>query len=188
MIEVFNETSKRLVKSLMFYSEMADYFDFLSLHGLKRVMEYYYMKTSCERRGVHRYSLNHLNKLIKESEVQSEKIIPDSWYSHVRNDVDRPTRKEYLVLAMQKWISNESEMKQFLEKQFKTLTDNSKIAEADKINEIILCVDNRLKLANRKMLEYKAVDYDSYYIIYDQKELHEKYESMEKDGFRIEMC
>ena len=60
-------------------------------------------------------------------------------------------------------------MKQFLEKQFKTLTDNSKIAEADRINEIILCVDNRLKLANRKMLEYKAVDYDSYYIIYDQK-------------------
>ena len=106
----------------------------------------------------------------------------------VRNDVDRPTRKEYLVLALQKWISNESEMKQFLEKQFKTLTDNSKIAEADRINEIILCVDKRLKLANRKMLEYKAVDYDSYYIIYDQKELHEKYESMEKDGFKIEMC
>lgn len=47
MIEVFNEISNRMVKSMMFYSEMADAFDFLSLHGLKRVMETMHIETAC---------------------------------------------------------------------------------------------------------------------------------------------
>lgn len=64
----------------------------------------------------------------------------------------------------------------------------SKIAEADKINELILCIDKELKYSTRKMLDYKGVNYDAYYVMYDQKELHEEYETRLKDGFKIEMC
>lgn len=188
MIEVFNEVSTRMVKSIMFYSEMADMFDFLSLHGLKRVMEDLHIETVCARRGLHRYALNHLNRLIKETDISREDYIDSSWYAHVRGDVDTGTRKKYLIEAIEKWVIWEAETKQYYEERFKKLTDNSKIAEADKINELILCADKELKCATRKMLDYKAVNYDAYYVMYDQKELHSEYEKRLKDGFKIEMC
>ena len=45
-----------------------------------------------------------------------------------------------------------------------------------------------MRVAGRKMLDYKGVNYDAYYVMYDQKELHEEYEKRLKDGFKIEMC
>lgn len=188
MIEVFNEISNRMVKSMMFYSEMADAFDFLSLHGLKRVMETMHIETACARRGLHRYALNHLNKLIDEGNITVEHYIDSSWFGHVRADVDPTTRKNYLISAMSKWVAWETETKRYYEERFKKLTDNSKIAEADKINELILCIDKELKYSTRKMLDYKGVNYDAYYVMYDQKDLHEEYETRLKDGFKIEMC
>lgn len=188
MIEVFNEISTRMTRSIMFYSEMADLFDFLSLHGLKRVMETLHIETICERRGLHRYALNHLNRLIKENDIIREDYIDSSWYSHVRADVDTGTRKKYLAEAVEKWVMWESETKKYYEARFKVLTDNAKIAEADKINELIECVDKKLKCATRLMLDYKAVSYDANYVMYDQKELHEKYEKRLKDGCKVEMC
>lgn len=44
------------------------------------------------------------------------------------------------------------------------------------------------RLSTRKMLDYKGVNYDAYYVMYDQKDLHEEYETRLKDGFKIEMC
>lgn len=188
MIEVFNEISTRMTRSIMFYSEMADLFDFLSLHGLKRVMETLHIETTCERRGLHRYALNHLNRLIKENDIVREDYIDSSWYSHVRADVDTGTRKKYLIEAIEKWVMWESETKKYYEARFKVLTDNAKIAEADKINKLIECVDKELKCATRLMLDYKAVSYDANYVMYDQKELHEKFENRLKDGYKVEMC
>ena len=82
----------------------------------------------------------------------------------------------------------ESETKKYYEARFKVLTDNAKIAEADKINKLIECVDKELKCATRLMLDYKAVSYDANYVMYDQKELHEKFENRLKDGYKVEMC
>ena len=128
------------------------------------------------------------NKLIDEGNITAEHYIDPSWFGHVRADVDPTTRKNYLISAMSKWFAWETETKRYYEERFKKLTDNSKIAEADKINELILCIDKELKYSTRKMLDYKGVNYDAYYVMYDQKELHEEYETRLKDGFKIEMC
>lgn len=188
MIEIFNDISNRMTRGIMFYSEMADMFDFLALHGLKRVMETLHIETVCERRGLHRYALNHLNRLINEGEIKRENYIDLSWYNHIRADVDTGTRKKYLIESVEKWVMWESETKKFYEEKFKMLTDNAKIAEADKINTLIETADKELKFATRLMLDYKAVNYDANYVMYDQKELHEKYERRLKDGCKIEMC
>lgn len=190
MIEVFNEISKRMMRNIIFYSEMADMFDFLSLHGLKRVMETRHIEEVGERRGLHRYVLNHLNKLIMDgdNDIQSIKVINSSWYSYMRTDVDVSTRNTALIDAIEQWIKRETETKSFYEGQFKVLTDNSKIAEADKVNELILCSDKVLKEAVRIMLDYKAVNYDMAYVLYGQNFLHDKFEKRLKDGFKIEMC
>ena len=175
-----------MIKGMMFHEQMADYFDFLDLHGLKRWQEYQFISESAELRGIHRYAINHLNRLINDEKVDSTSYIPASWYNVTRQQVDASTRKQGVREAFEKWAHWEKETKELYERLFKMLTDNSKIAEANKVNDLICCVDHELKCVMRKMLEYKAVDYDMSYIMYQQEELHSKFEEKEKNGFRVE--
>lgn len=188
MIEVFNEISKRMVQGLMFHEQMADYFDFLNLHGFKRWHENRYIEESCNMRGIHRYAINHCNKLVYDGEIKGTQYIPTSWYNYTRTDVDASTRKQAVKEAFEKWYSWEKETKELYEKLFKKLTDSNKIADANKVNEIIKAVDMELKQVLRKMLEYKAVDYDMAYILYQQPELHEKYEKEMEEVYKVQMC
>lgn len=89
--------------------------------------------------------------------------------------------------AFEKWYAWEKETKEFYEKQFKILTDNYKIADADKVNELICKVDEELKYVTREMLEYKAVDYDMDYIMFKQDEIHDCYKEKEKQ-IGIDIC
>lgn len=188
MIEVFNEVSKRIIQGIMFHEEMADYFDFLNLHGLKRWHETRYIEESCSLRGLHRYVVNHCNRLIDDGEVKANRYISSSWYNTNRLRVDTSARRQAVRDTFDTWYKWECETKEFYEKMFKTLTENSKIAEANKINELIKATDHELKIVARKMLEYKAVDYDMQYIMFQQEEMHAHYEEKLKNGFNIRMC
>ena len=186
MIEVFNEISRRMIKGVMFHAQMADYFDFLNLHGLKRWSEYQFLSESAELRGLHRYAINHLGKLINDGDVSGTEYIPSSWYSSTRQQVDSSTRKQAVKEALEKWYNWEKETKEFYERQFKILTDNYKIASANKVNSIICDVDQELKKVCRKLLEYKAVDYDMDYIMFEQDAMHNHYEEATKEiGIKI---
>lgn len=188
MIEVFNEISKHMIKGIMFHEQMADYFDFLDLHGLKRWQEYRFFEESAELRGIHRYALNHCNRIINDGEVSTTRYIPNSWYNYTRFDVDNGTRKTSVKDAFEKWLNWEKETKTLYEKLFKKLTENSYIADASKVNQLIQGVDAELKHLTRKMIEYKAVDYDMSYIMCEQDEMHNMYENKLKENFKIEMC
>ena len=72
-------------------------------------------------------------------------------------------------------------------KIFRLPIDKLKICDIIGDKEI-KCVDNNLKCATRLMLDYKAIGYDANYVMYDQKELHEKFENRLKDGCKVEMC
>lgn len=187
MIEVFNEISNRMIGNLMRHEQMADYFDFLNLHGLKRWHEYQFFEESAELRGIHRYAINHCNRLVREDNVESVRSIPTSWYNYTRQQVDGATRKQAVKDAFQKWYEWETETKEHYEMLFKRLTDNGKIAEADKINELILDVDEEIKRLTRKMLEYRSVDYDMAYILLQQDEMHEEYRKKTKE-IGIDIC
>lgn len=187
MIEVFNEISNRMIRNIMKHEQMADYFDFLNLHGLKRWHEYQFFEESAELRGIHRYAINHCNKMIREDDIESVKAIPTAWYNYTRLQVDSSTRKQAVKEALEKWYDWEKETKELYEVLFKRLTDNNKIAEADKVNELILDVDEEIKRVARKMLEYKSVDYNMDYIMYQQEEMHEEYRKKTKD-IGINIC
>ena len=187
MIDIFNEISRRITKGVMFHAQMADYLDYLNLHGFKRWHEYQFFSESAELRGVHRYVLNHCNRLIDDGEVTATRCIPISWLNNTRLQVDTSTRKQAIKEALEKWYQWETETKEFLEKQFKKLTENSKIADANKVNELIKDVDQELKCVTRKMLEYKAVDYDMTYIMFQQDEMHEHFREKEKE-IGINIC
>ena len=180
-LEIFAKISDRQVKALMFHTQMADYFDFLGLNGLKRVHEYQYLEESTEMRGVHRYVLNHLNKLVPESKIESFSVIPSGWYAYKRNEVDTNTRKQAVKEAMQKYYEWEEETLYIYEQAFKEMADLGKIAYTNKIMDLITKVDCELKKVCRCLLKYKAVDYDMTFIMQEQPELHEKYKEKTKE-------
>ncbi len=187
MIEVFKELDGRMLKGIMLHAQLTDYFDFLNLHGFKRWQEYRFFDETAELRGLHRYAINHCNKLIGESTIENPRMIPQDWGNYTRLQVDSATRKAAVKEAFSKWYEWEKSTKEFYESKFKTLTDNNKIADADKVNCLVCAVDQELKVLTRKMLEYKAVDYDMSYIMYQQPELHEYYKQKTKD-IGIDIC
>lgn len=188
MIDVFNAISQHIVKGVMFHEQMADYFDFLNLQGLKRWSEYQFLCEGAELRGIHRYAINHLNRLVKDENIDASSVIPSSWFNATKMQVDNSTRKQAVKDAFDKWFEWEKDTKEFYEQQFKVLTDNAKIAEANKVNELICDVDHELKCVTRKMLEYKSVEWSLDYIVFDQKDLHEKYEKQTQEMFKVQMC
>lgn len=187
MIEVFNEASARQVRGIMMHEQFADLFDYLNLHGLKRWHEYQFFAESAALRGLHRYAINHCNKLIKELPVENPRIIPQTWEMYTRMQVDGATRKAAVKEAFEQWQTYEKATKELYENLFKQLTSNAKIASANKINELICDTDQELKYLTRKMLEYKAVDYDMDYIMFQQDEMHDHFKEKTKE-LGIDIC
>lgn len=187
MIDIFREISGRMSKGIVLHFQLSDYFDFLNLHGFKRWQEYRFLDESTELRGLHRYAINHCNKLIGSIAMEDPRMIPSNWQSYTRLQVDNSTRKTAIREAFEKWFDWEKSTKEFYESRFKQLTENSKIAEADKINSIIINVDQELKELTRKLIEYKSVDYDLSYILYQQESMHEYYREKEKD-IGVDIC
>ena len=63
-IEIFNAIATREATALRMHNELADLFDFMNFHGFKRLHEYQYLKESADMRGVHRYAINHCQRII----------------------------------------------------------------------------------------------------------------------------
>ena len=182
-----SEISDRLVQALMFHDQMTDYFDFLGLHGFKRMHEYRYFRENAEMRGVHRYFLNHYNELLNDNKDRADDYIPMAWRGVNRMDVNEQVRKDSVKNSMENWRTWESDSKKFYEMKVGSLKDLREFACADKVMGIVRGVDKELKCIDRLMLELKAVGYDMSVIIDMQKRLHDKYEKkLRKVG--VKMC
>lgn len=176
--EIFSALSAHFVKGLMIHTQLANYYDFLSLRGYKRCHEYHFKKESCSYRKLNRYYLNHYNKLIEEQRVDDPEIIPESWYKYSRTDVDMQTKKNAVKSGVQRWVAWEKETKEKLQDAYIELLDKNEIATAMFIKKFIKDVDCELKYAERKMLDLMSVDFDMTYILEEQKAIHDKYKAM----------
>lgn len=188
MIEIFNKISNRMLTGIMFHEQMADYFDFLDLRGLKRMHENQSFKEMIAHRGLHRFVINYCGKLIDDSSIPVVAYIPQSWYNATRVNVDNSTRRQAVKESFDKWHTLELETKQIFEESFKELTTNGKIMDANKVNELICNVSMELKDLCRKLLEYKAVDYNMPYIMNQQDIMHEHYEKELEKEYHVKFC
>ena len=91
--EIFNAISNHQIEGIMLHGQMADYFDFLSLHGFKRMQEYHYLDESTCMRSVHRYYINHYGKLLPGGHPAGPSLIPASWGNYTRQEVDASTKR-----------------------------------------------------------------------------------------------
>ena len=173
--EIFKTLSSHMVKGVMIHEQMSDYYDFLNLHGYKRCHEYH---AKCEMkymRKLHRYFLNHFNKLIEEEEIENPKIIPETWYKYKRQEVDISTKRNAVKDGIEKWVAWEKETKDLYERMYVELIDIGEIAASEKIACFVRDVDKELKWAERHHINLVSADYNMSYILGLQDHWHDWY-------------
>lgn len=181
--EIFKQLSSHMIYGIMFHSQQADYYDFLNLHGYKRMSEYHLFSEMKSMRKLHRYYLNHFNKLIEEDEVGNPNVIPSSWYRYARQDVDTNTKRNAVKTAIESWVSWEEQTKDLYEAMYKELMDINEVAAAKQIACFMHDVDKELKWAQRKHITLKATDFSIDFILFEQENLHDCYKEKMKEIF-----
>lgn len=179
-IEILSKISERQVLALMFHEQMADYYDFLGLHGYKRMHEYHYLKESSEMRATHRYCINHCDHLIERIHVDNPKILPISWNGISRFQINPELKRKAIIEGFERYHKFTKENKEIYSGFFKELTTDGEIATANKVNELVKCYDCELKIIERKILDLEAIGYDMKQIMLEQHEIHEDYKERTK--------
>lgn len=185
--DVYSMVNARQVGALMFHDEMADLFDFLGLRGFKRMHEYQYFVESAEHRALKRYYLNHHGMLLADTNIKEVSVIPDDWSQYCRWDVTPAIRKQSVQKALQQYKDWECETKELYGKCASKLLMWGKIADFNKINDLVKDVDMELKYLERLCLELSSVDYDGAYLQVMQDKLHEKYKEKTK-SIGVDIC
>lgn len=179
--DIFNKLSSHMIKGVMIHEQMADYYDFLNLHGYKKCHEYH---SKCEMknlRRLHKYFINHYNMLISESAIENPNVIPMSWYRYTRQDVDVNTKRSAVKDGIEKWVSWEEETKDLYEKMYTEAMNLGEVASAKKIACFVHDVDKELKWAQRKHINLLTADYSMSYILGEQNWLYDKYKEKMHD-------
>lgn len=175
--EIYQGLSERKLKGVMLHEYYTDYFNFLNLHGYKRMSEYHAKHEMKSFRKLHRYFIDHYNKLVPDIRFENEEIIPASWYQYKRQDVDTNTKKNAVKMAFEKWEKWEEETLKYYEKMYSELLDLDEIASAKRVGKMVKDVSHELKWVTRKKLDLASADYSISYILGEQKHYHDFYKS-----------
>lgn len=177
--EIFKGLSERKLRGIMTHEYYTDYFNFLNLHGYKRMQEYHAKHEMKGFRKLHRYYIDHYNKLVPDTKFENEEYIPASWYQYTRQDVDTNSKRNAVKTAFDKWEAWEAETKKYYEQMYKELFDIGEIASAETVAKMIEDVDDELKWVQRKRLDLMSADYDIDYILDEQSYYHDFYKGKE---------
>lgn len=173
--EIYSKLSEHMIQGMMFHDQMSNYYDFLGLQGYKRCHEYHFLAETLNYRCLCRYFINHHNMLIPETRFDNTSVIPESWYSHVRSDVDVATKKNAVKTGLTKWVEWERDTKRFYQQMYQELMNIGEVASACKVECFIKDVDKELKKAERYWLNKEAIEYNIGSIIAEQQDEHDKY-------------
>lgn len=185
--EVYSKLASHMIEGIMIHDQLSVYYDFLQLKGYKRCHEYHYLCENVAYRGLNRYYTNHHNKMIEIGQVPNPEFIPTGWYKYTRMDVDPNTKRNAVKAGLEKWVDWERTTKDLYEKMYIELMNINEVASACKVKELVKDVDQELKVAERKLLDMKAVDFNLSDILNEQKPEHKKYKiKMKKLG--VDIC
>lgn len=179
--EIFAQIKNRQIAALMFHGQMADYFDFLSLHGYKRLHEYQYFAESAEFRHISRYYINHHGKLLPEGFEGEINPIPSAWLTANRMAVGKSTKQKAVEDGFNMYREWESGTKAAYERYAARLRELGHEADALFVDCLVKDVDHELKCLDRIILDLISAGYDMVYIVESQKEIHDKYKKKLKE-------
>ena len=181
--EIFESISNRMLDGIMLHSDMVDYYRFIALNGYAKCHEMHMISESKAFRKLRKHYLDNHDKLIRDEEIPRESVIPDSWYSHVRQDVDTASVRKAVKDGLEKWVSHETETKRLYEEMAKELRDLGEVKSAIYVEELVCDVSKELAKAKKYHLRKKHSDYDITEIMSEQKHCHEKYSEKIKERY-----
>lgn len=173
--EIFSKIANTYINGIMFHTDMVQYFDFLNLHGYKRLHEYRCKCESVGSRKLHGYYTNRYQKLLPESGEYARSAIPQDWYKYKRSEVTAAEIKKAVKSGFEKWVEWERSVCETLNKAVKELGELGDYAAAYEIGMQLCETENELKRAERMLLTLKSVDFSIDYIQEQQSKLHKKY-------------
>lgn len=182
--EIFTKISDLYVNGIIFHSDMSKYFDFLNLHGFKRLHQYRYFcesKENCELQG---YYINRFQELLPETESYSESPIPQSWHKYKRSDVSASDKANGVKAGFEKWLNWEKSVRTTLQMSAKELRNLGECEAACEVECMLCDNEEEIKRAERMFLMLKSVDFSPEYIEEIQPELHKKYKKKLKNLFK----
>lgn len=185
--KIFAEISNLLITNAMRHEQFADVMDFLGLRGFKRQGEYHYFKENAELRGLHRYAINHFNKIIFDKTITIPRLIPASWENATRQQVDETTRRKYVKQMFTEWHTWEISAREKYQQWYKQLVDEGQIDAGCKVLKLLKDNEEEIKGLERQIIEYDAIDWDMTYIMFQQEGMHEHYREKEKE-IGIDIC
>lgn len=179
--EIFSEIKKRKIAALMFHGQMADYFDFLSLHGYKRLHKCRYFSESVDSLNINSYYINHHGKLLPEEFKEEINIIPAAWLDAKRMNVGKSTKQKAVEDGFNMYREWESGTKATYERYAARLRELGHEADAIFVDCLVKDVDHELKCLERIILDLISSGYDMVYIVESQKAIHDKYKRKIKE-------
>lgn len=168
LTEIYSRLSEHMIQGMMIHEQLANYYDFLGLRGYKECHEYHFLHETMNYRCLCKYFINHHNMLIPSVRVDDPNVIPESWYSHNRQDVDSNTRKNAIKTGLSKWVEWERDTKKLYEDMYSELMEIDEVASACKIKCFIEDVDHELKKAELYQIDKEAINYDMTVIMGEQ--------------------
>lgn len=185
--EIFTKLSEHMINGMMFHEQMANYYDFMGLHGYKRCHEYHYICETVEHRKLSRFYMNKYNKLIPEPKFENESVIPSNWYRYTRQEVDNSTKKNAVENGVSEWLKWEKETHALYSDMYNELIKIGDITAAYYVQCLICKVEKEIKHAERKQLALEATEYSLAYVVGQQDAIHDKYKKkLEKQVIRFD--
>lgn len=161
LYEIWNKICSHQVTGLMYHFQFADMFYFLGLENLGKDQECHYREESDALRKNHCFVMKHHSKILTQKHAEGVDLIPNAWSKYTMSDVDKNTRKSQVASIFESWMAWEMQTKEFYTEMFYRAQELHAVADACRIKEMILDVDEELsyicKCNNKlKMCEYST--------------------------------
>lgn len=162
--EIYSKLSGHMLEGIMLHEQLMNCFLFLGLDGFAKEHEYHYLEETQNHIKLMRYYSDHHRGIIQMGSIDASSIIPASWYSNKKDNVDPGTRLKAIQAAYDEWIRWEKDTKTLYEHSYAELVALKEIASAEFVSELVKDVDYELSEAMNDKIQNELVSYDFPYL------------------------
>ena len=181
--ELYTEVSNHLLQGIMNHEQLSNFYDYLGLTGYAKCHEYHYLSESCNYRKLQKWYIDMYDKVIPESKIENESIIPNTWYTEIKQNTTFENRQDYIKFGFEFWINWEESTKKLFERACRDCLDMGELSSIFIFAELLNDVNAELKEAKKNEMERIATDFDINEIVEEQKSFEKKYKKLiEKIG------
>lgn len=173
--EVFTKMASHILDGVMIHEQLVHYHNFLHLPGYAAFHTERCLEESAGYMRLYKYYINHYGKLIPNVRVVQTDVIPKTWYSHSKKDIDSSTFRSSVKSGLEMWVKWEKETQKLYQELYAELIKLGEIASAKFISEYICDVTNELSEAERYYLNKKIRDYDINDIMDEQEKFRDSH-------------